>query len=56
VTTWLDNHLSPSLAKWIGEEFGEPCIQRRDLGLARAQDREIFAAAKVQARLPELFC
>jgi predicted nuclease of predicted toxin-antitoxin system len=40
----LDNHLSPALARWIGEEFGEPCIQVRDLGLARASDAEIFAA------------
>lgn len=51
MTIWLDNHLSPLLAAWIGGEFGEPCVQVRDLGLARAQDREIFAAARVQARV-----
>lgn len=50
MTVWLDNHLSPALARWIGEEFGEPCIQVRDLGLARATDAEIFSAAKSVAR------
>ncbi len=47
MTIWLDNHLSP----WIAEEFHEPCIQVRDLGLARAPDREIFVAARLQARV-----
>jgi predicted nuclease of predicted toxin-antitoxin system len=50
VTIWLDNHLSPALARWIASEFGEPCIQVRDLGLARALDREIFSAARSAAR------
>lgn len=49
MTIWLDNHLSPTLARWIGDEFGEPCIQVRDLGLARAEDRDIFAAARMAA-------
>jgi predicted nuclease of predicted toxin-antitoxin system len=49
VTVWLDNHLSPALARWIATEFGEPCVQVRDLGLERADDREIFAAAKASA-------
>jgi len=26
VTIWLDNHLAPALARWIADEFGEPCI------------------------------
>jgi predicted nuclease of predicted toxin-antitoxin system len=51
VTIWLDNHLSPSLAAWIGEEFGEPCIQVRDLDMARARDRDIFSAARDHARV-----
>lgn len=51
MTIWLDNHLSPSLAKWIGEEFGEPCLQVRDIGMARALDRDIFFAARDQARV-----
>ena len=36
---WLDNHLSPALAERISKEFGEPCAQVRDLGLARAARR-----------------
>jgi predicted nuclease of predicted toxin-antitoxin system len=46
VTIWLDNHLSPSIASWLEEQTGEPCRQVRDLGLARATDREIFDAAR----------
>lgn len=45
MTIWLDNHLSPKLATWIAAEFGVPCVQVRDLGLARASDRVIFDAA-----------
>jgi predicted nuclease of predicted toxin-antitoxin system len=45
----LDNHLSPKLAAWIASEFGEACVQVRDLGMARASDRDIFAAAKAGA-------
>jgi predicted nuclease of predicted toxin-antitoxin system len=49
VTIWLDNHLSPNLAPWIVEAFGEPCVQVRDLGMARAADLEIFSAARRDA-------
>jgi len=49
VTIWLDNHLSPALARWIEREFGEPCAQVRDLGLARAADRVIFDQARGRA-------
>ncbi len=49
MTIWLDNHLSPGLARWIADEFGEPCFQVRDLGLARAADDAIFAAARQTA-------
>lgn len=42
---WLDNHLSPALARWIEEEFGAQSVQIRELGLARASDPVIFAAA-----------
>ena len=51
MTIWLDNHLSPALAKWIGDEVGEPCIQLRDLDMARAMDRDIFSAARDRARV-----
>ncbi|MEQ1618489.1 MAG: DUF5615 family PIN-like protein [Terricaulis sp.] len=49
MTIWLDNHLSPALAHWIAAQFGEPCVQVRDLGFARAADRAIFEAAKSAA-------
>lgn len=49
MTIWLDNHLSPALAAWIVSEFDEPCVQVRDVGLARAADKEIFAAARTAA-------
>jgi predicted nuclease of predicted toxin-antitoxin system len=45
-TIWLDNHLSPALAGWIAGTFGRDCVQLRDLGLARASDREIFEKAR----------
>jgi predicted nuclease of predicted toxin-antitoxin system len=51
VTIWLDNHLSPALARWITETFNEPCVQVRDLGLARATDRFIFSVARDEARV-----
>jgi predicted nuclease of predicted toxin-antitoxin system len=51
VTIWLDNHLSPALAVWIGVEFAETCVQVRDLGFARTSDRAIFAAARTAARV-----
>jgi len=51
VTIWLDNHLSPALAGWIETEFGEPAVQIRDLGLARADDADIFRQARTAARI-----
>lgn len=51
MTIWLDNHLSPALAAWIGETIGEACVQIRDIGLARAPDPSIFASAKTNARV-----
>jgi predicted nuclease of predicted toxin-antitoxin system len=46
VTIWLDNHLSPALARWIETTVGMPCRAIRDLGLARASDRDVFEAAR----------
>ena len=43
---WLDNHLSPALARWIEMELQIKCTVVRDLGLARAADSEIFAKAR----------
>lgn len=51
MTIWLDNHLSPALARWMSDVFGEPCIQIRDLGLARTADLDIFQRARIDARV-----
>jgi predicted nuclease of predicted toxin-antitoxin system len=53
VTIWLDNHLSPALAAWIASEFGEPCVQGPGRGLARAADKDVFAAARALTRAGE---
>ena len=43
---WLDAHLSPSIARWIAENFSVECVPVRDLGLRDALDPPIFAAAR----------
>jgi predicted nuclease of predicted toxin-antitoxin system len=43
---WLDAHLSPILAIWIGEDTGFSATHLRSLGLRDATDRELFAAAR----------
>jgi predicted nuclease of predicted toxin-antitoxin system len=43
---WLDEHLSPELAVWISQTFGLDAVHVRNLGLARARDREVFDAAR----------
>lgn len=43
---WLDAQLPPSLAPWITDNIGEPCIAVRDLGLRDAADFDIFKEAK----------
>ena len=43
---WLDAHISPLLADWIGREFSIACYPLRDLQLRDAADEEIFHAAK----------
>jgi predicted nuclease of predicted toxin-antitoxin system len=45
MSLWLDEHLSPQLADWIARTLGFEAIPIRDLGLARASDREVFNAA-----------
>jgi predicted nuclease of predicted toxin-antitoxin system len=44
---WLDEHLSPQLAPWIATTFGIEAAAIRDLGLARASDREVFDVARM---------
>ncbi|MCM0021738.1 MAG: DUF5615 family PIN-like protein [Tagaea sp.] len=46
MTIWLDNHLPPSLARWIEKTLGVPSFPIRDLGFARATDRAVFDAAR----------
>ncbi len=43
---WLDAQLPPSLADWISENFNEPCLAIRDVGLRDAPDFDIFKQAK----------
>ena len=43
---WLDNHLSPALARWLVSEFNIQALAVRDIGLARAADAEIFYRAR----------
>ena len=43
---WLDAQLSPSLAAWIARRFKLDAAAVRDVGLANAEDREIFDAAR----------
>ena len=43
---WLDAQLPPSLAPWITENIGEPCLAVREIGLRDAVDFDIFTQAK----------
>ena len=43
---WLDAHLSPRLARWITERFGEPAQPLRDVGLRAADAPDIWDAAR----------
>lgn len=43
---WLDEQLSPALARWLGREFDLAAQSVRDLGLQSATDPEIFFAAR----------
>ena len=44
---WLDAQLPPSLAQWITDNFSEPCLAVRDVGLRDAADFDIFKQAKI---------
>ncbi|MCH7606167.1 MAG: DUF5615 family PIN-like protein, partial [Chloroflexi bacterium] len=43
---WVDAQLSPHLAAWITESLGIEARSISDLGLLRANDRQIFQAAR----------
>jgi predicted nuclease of predicted toxin-antitoxin system len=49
MTVWLDAHLSPGIARWLGETFGVAALPVRELGLRCAEDDEIFFAARKAA-------
>lgn len=46
---WLDEQLSPALVGWFRSRLDVSAAHVRDLGFARAKDREIFAAAREAA-------
>ena len=43
---WLDEQLSPELARWLSQEFEVVAQSVRNLGLQSATDPEIFFAAR----------
>jgi predicted nuclease of predicted toxin-antitoxin system len=43
---WVDAQLAPALAPWLNQTFGVEAFSARFLGLQRAKDQEIFAAAR----------
>ena len=43
---WVDAQLSPQLASWITESLGIDARSISDLGFLRANDRQIFQAAR----------
>jgi predicted nuclease of predicted toxin-antitoxin system len=45
VIVWLDEQLSPDLARWLVQEFEVMAQPVRDLGLKSATDPEIYFAA-----------
>lgn len=51
MTLWLDAHLDPQLAAWIGVTFHVSAKHLSETGLLDADDLTIFKAA---SRLPEI--
>jgi len=43
---WIDAQLPPALARWLGSEHGLDAAHIVELGLLRAGDPAIFAAAR----------
>ena len=43
---WLDEQLSPALARWVTRQFDLTAQPVRELGLKSASDPEIFFAAR----------
>ena len=43
---WVDAQLSPALAPWLKSTFGVEAFSARFLNMVRAQDPEIYGAAR----------
>jgi predicted nuclease of predicted toxin-antitoxin system len=46
MTFWLDAHLDPALAGWLGSQFGVAAKTLTEIDLRDATDVELFAAAR----------
>jgi predicted nuclease of predicted toxin-antitoxin system len=46
MTFWLDAHLDPDLAAWLGSRFGVTAKPLREIGLRDADDDVLFDAAR----------
>ena len=46
MTFWLDAHLDPELASWLGATFGVIAKSVDEIGLRHADDEVLFEAAK----------
>lgn len=46
MTFWLDAHLDPSLAAWLGSRFKVIAKPLREIGLRDATDVELFEAGR----------
>lgn len=43
---WLDAHLDPKLAPWLGATFGVTASTLKEIGLREADDQDLFDAAR----------
>jgi predicted nuclease of predicted toxin-antitoxin system len=46
---WVDAQMSPRIARWLRDQYSIEVHAIRELGLCRAEDEEIFQAARTQA-------
>lgn len=46
LTIWVDEHISPAVAAWLGTEFAVDARSTSSLGLTRTPDGSLFAAAR----------
>lgn len=48
---WLDNHISPIIAKWLSEKYSFQVRSSYALGLYNLNDREIYLKAKKEGNI-----